>query len=112
MKTTYLGKFKRGRKHQTTIPVNPHVHQQFNATTILNILNVIIMMRMTCASLCKFYGKVDMIRYEALVAMAEGKRGATAAKQKCYHGNISGDPATQMRCQCKGTSVGARNVQE
>ena len=29
-----------------------------------------------------------MIRYEAFVAMAEGKRGAMAAKWKCYHGNI------------------------
>mgnify|MGYP005837005515 CR=1 FL=1 len=26
MKTTYLGKFKWGRKQRTTIPVNPHVH--------------------------------------------------------------------------------------
>ena len=26
MITTYLGKFKRGRKHQTTIPKNPHEH--------------------------------------------------------------------------------------
>ena len=26
MKTTYLGKFKWGRKQQTTIPENPHMH--------------------------------------------------------------------------------------
>ena len=26
MKTTYLGKFKWGRKQQATIPENPHVH--------------------------------------------------------------------------------------
>ena len=25
-KTTYLGKFKGGRKQRTTIPVNPHMH--------------------------------------------------------------------------------------
>ena len=26
MKTTYLGKFKRGREQRTTIPVKPHMH--------------------------------------------------------------------------------------
>ena len=26
MKTTYLGKFKRGRNNKTTSPENPHVH--------------------------------------------------------------------------------------
>ena len=54
----------------------------------LTILNVVIMMRMTLQVLCSIYENVDMIRYEAFVAMAEGKRGPMAAKRKCYHGNI------------------------
>ena len=47
-------------KTQTTILENPHVIQQFNATTILNILNVVIMMRMTYTSFMQFYKNVDM----------------------------------------------------
>ena len=45
---------------RTTNPENPHVIQQFNATTILNILIVVIMMRMTYASFKQFYENVDM----------------------------------------------------
>ena len=67
---------------------SPYAFSNLKQTTILNILDVVIMVRMTCASLCKFYGKVNMIRYEAFVAMVEGTRGATAAKRKCCHGNI------------------------
>ena len=42
-------------------------------TSILDILNVVIMMRMTYASFKQFYENVDMIRYEAFVIVAETK---------------------------------------
>ena len=42
----------------TTIPENPHVHLANEANNNLNILDVVIMMRMTFASFMQF-GKVD-----------------------------------------------------
>ena len=37
--------------------------------------------------------------------MAEGRRGATAAKWKCYHGNIP-VPVIRLRYRCKGEVCG------
>ena len=45
---------------KTTNPVNPHMHLAINATTSLNILIVVIMMRMTYTSFMQFYENVDM----------------------------------------------------
>ena len=43
-------------EQQTTSLENPHMHLAIlMQTTILTIINVVIMMRMTCASLCNFY---------------------------------------------------------
>ena len=51
------------------------------------------MMQMTCSSFMQVLLKVDMSVVRAFVAMAEQK-GATAAKQKWCHGNISENDAT------------------
>ena len=48
-------------EQQTTIPENPHMlFSNLTQTTILNILIVIIMMRMTYASFMQFYENIDM----------------------------------------------------
>ena len=54
-------------------PENPHMHLAIWCNNNFKHLNVIIMMRMTCASFMQFYENVDMIRYEAFVIVAETK---------------------------------------
>ena len=45
-------------EQQATIPVKPHMHLAIEASNNLNILEVVIMMRMTCANLCNFMKKL------------------------------------------------------
>ena len=52
---------------------SPYAFSKLMQTTILNILDVVNMMRMTYVSLCNFYENVGMIRYEAFVIVAETK---------------------------------------
>ena len=52
---------------------SPYAFSKLMQTTILNILDVVNMMRMTYVSLCNFYKNVGMIRYEAFVIVAETK---------------------------------------
>ena len=51
-KTTYLGNFKGGRKEQTTIPENPHVH----------ISNLVLFCPKTYFKVVKQENKVDHVK--------------------------------------------------
>ena len=48
-------------EQQTKIPENPHMSfSNLKQATILNVLNVVIMMRMTYTSFMQFYENVDI----------------------------------------------------
>ena len=107
-------------EQQTTIlEKSPRHLAVLKQTTILNILNVFIMMRMTYTSLWNIYENVDMSTLWSIWSPWWNEKGATAAKQKWCHGNISENDATATypkmmprqhigsgsspRYQCKGS---------
>ena len=47
------------------------------------------MMRMTYTSLCNYYENIDMSMIRGIWSPWRNEKGATAAKQKWCHGNIS-----------------------
>ena len=71
-------------------------------TTILNILIVVIMMRMTGTSYMQFYENVDMVRYEAFVIVAETKgcHGDESENDATATYRLSGSPRG-YRCKRK-----------
>ena len=60
---------------------SPYAFSKLKQTTILNILNVIIMMRMAYASFKQFYENVTRACYEASVTVVE-RKGASAMNLK------------------------------
>ena len=61
METTYLGNLNEaGTTNNNSGKSSCHL-AILKRTSILDILNVVIMMRMTYTSLCNFYENVDMI---------------------------------------------------
>ena len=89
-------------EQQTTIPENPYMlFSNLKKTTILSILNVVIMMRMTYTSYMQFYENVDMSMLWS-ICQRGGKKGC--------HGDESKNDATatyrwsdnSSRCRCKG----------
>ena len=79
-------------------------------TTILNILIVVIMMRMTYASFMQFYENVDMSMIRGIWSPRRNKTGATATNPKMMPRQHNGDPTTRRDVGAKET-VDERNMQ-
>ena len=60
---------------------SPHAYRNLMETTIINILEVVIMIRMTSTFYAIFMKMLTRAFYEAFVAMAEGE-GAIATNPK------------------------------
>ena len=80
-------------------------------TSILDILNVVIMMRMTYASFKQFYENVDMSMLWSIWSPWRNERGATATITKMVPRQHSDDPTTHWDTSAK-ESVDVRYMQK
>ena len=82
-------------EQQATIPVKPHMHLSIRCNNNFKHLNVIIMMRMTCASFMQFLLKVDMSIKWSICHHGGNEKGC--------HDNV---PVPRLRYRCKGEVCG------
>ena len=73
----------------TTNPVNPHMQLSIWCNNNFKHLNVIIMMRMTCASFMQYLWKHWHDKIWGICHRGGNERGATTTNGKWCHGNIS-----------------------
>ena len=83
-------------EQQPAIPINPHMlFSNLMQTSILNILIVVIMMRMTYASYMKFYENVDMSMLWSIWSPWWNERDATATTAEMVPQQHSDDSTIQ-----------------
>ena len=73
---------------------SPYAFSNLKQTTILNILIVVIMMRMTYASIMQFYENINKSMIRGISRHGGRKKGATTAKTETVPRQRSDDPTT------------------